>query len=206
MTEDFSRPPASLLEGGLFPNTSAIALNDRLEAVPLGAEHFFAIEPQDSQRTQYGIEWRDLEWAAAEAMAAQPGCWAVLRGVEVLAIFGINPTFADLRGTVVQGVAWALFAEGIGRDHAALTRFAREHVIGKCPLTRLEAIVRCMDVEPYAEAPPCATPAELLELVTRREFASAQVRWAIDVGFTPVAVLRKFGAAGETHLLLERIL
>lgn len=165
----------------------------RLDFVPLAAEHFFALDRQDSQATQYGLDPLDMEWSTAEAVAAQPNCWAALRGVEVLACLGISESFPG-----VQGVAWAFLGRGIGRDHHALTRFAREVVIGQSDLRRIEAIVRCGD-------PPFDSDSQLELMTWCLQHATAQVRWAIDVGLSPAAVMRKFGQASETHMLLERI-
>lgn len=177
-----------------------------LEFVPLQAEHFFAIEPQPSQLTQYGVEWADMDWHEAELYAGQPNCWTALRGDLPLAILGINPTFAH-DGVPVQGVAWAVLGRELGAAHLAVTRFARDEVIGKCEFNRLEAIVRCLDIEPVLDVipEPARTPHNLLAIATRRCNLTPQVRWALDVGFAPVALLRKFGAAAETHMLLERI-
>lgn len=182
-----------------MPSRSALPPDGCLRApaelafVPLAAEHFLAIEPQDSQRTQYGIAWEEMDWSTAKAMAAQDNCWTALRGETPLAIFGINETFPER-----QGVAFAIFGQDIGRAHHRLTRFAREEVIGKSALPRLEAIVRCADVDHE-------TGSQFVMMTAALQDPTPQVRWAIDVGFSPTAVLRKFGAAGETHMLLERI-
>lgn len=184
----------------LFTDPRAIRLSDRLTAVPLGAEHFFAIDPQESQRTQYGLDPLDMDWSVAEAIAANPGCYAVLRGEEVLACLGVNPTFPG-----AAGVTFAFLAKGIGRDHHVLTRFARDVVIGQCTLPRLEAIVRCADIEEVTDTEWPWNDAAVRLAIALGE-PTPQVRWAMAVGLRPVAVLRNFGAASETHMLLERIL
>jgi hypothetical protein len=55
-------------------------------------------------------------------------------------------------------------------------------------------------LSPFSNASdPCALLQQALERPT------PEVRWSIAVGLRPVAVLRKFGAANEPHLLMERI-
>jgi hypothetical protein len=171
-----------------------------LSFISLDAEHFFALDLQASQRTQYGVDPLAIDWAEAEAYAAQDNTWAAMREDQVLAVFGVHETFPG-----AQGAAFALLAKDLGRDHHRLTRFAREEVIAKSPLPRIEAIVRCIDVEPGIKVCPDATPANMLAAALRPRNRTPQVRWALTLGFTPVAVLRKFGAASETHMLLERI-
>ncbi|MEV4934421.1 hypothetical protein [Sphingobium sp. LSP13-1-1.1] len=77
-----------------------------------------------------------------------------------------------------QGVAWAVLAQGVGAAHLAITRHARRR-IAESPLVRIEALTR-IDVE-------------------------AECVWARLVGLTPSAILRKFGALSEDHMLFERI-
>lgn len=78
----------------------------------------------------------------------------------------------------VQGVAWAILSDMIGPAHLRMSRFARQR-IAQSPLVRIEAIVRT------------CVPAECI--------------WARLVGLEPVALLRKFGAASEDHMLFERV-
>lgn len=173
-----------------------------LEFVPLDAGHFFALDLQERQRTQYGLDTREtLQWEAAEHYAGQPNCWTCLKDGAPLAIFGTNQTFPP-----VQGTAYALFGKGVGRAMHAITRFARDVVIGQSGLTRIEAIVRCnLPLPPNLDA--AEVPAQLAPLLLARALwhPTPEVRWAMAIGFMPVAVLRKFGAASETHMLLERI-
>lgn len=170
------------------------AVSRGLTFVRLEAEHFFAIDLQDSQRTQYGLDPQAIGMQEAQAYADQDSAWCALRGDRPLACFGINETFPG-----AQGVAWAFLGKGLGRDHLALTRFARDEVIGRSRLPRLEAIVRCAD-------PPKEIGCGQLPLMSHcLQHATPEVRWAIAVGLFPVAVLRKFGLASETHMLLERI-
>lgn len=173
-----------------------------LEFVELDAGHFFALDLQERQRTQYGLDTAStLQWEAAEHYASQPNCWTCLRDGAPLAILGTNQTFPP-----VQGTAYALFGKGVGRSLHAITRFARDVVIGRSGLVRTEAIVRCnlpqLPNIDAAEIPPRLAP---VLLGCALSMPSPEVRWAMAIGFVPVAVLRKFGAASETHMLLERI-
>jgi hypothetical protein len=78
----------------------------------------------------------------------------------------------------VQGIAWAVLALGIGWDHLAITRHAKRQ-IARSPLIRIEALART------------SVPAEC--------------SWARAVGLQPEALIRKFGAASEDHMLYSRI-
>lgn len=68
-------------------------------------------------------------------------------------------------------IAWALLAQGIGRDHLAMTRVAREW-IAAAPYTRVEALIR-------DDWPPAARWARLLGLrpVFRRHSAELDRFW-----------------------------
>lgn len=157
-------------------------------------------EPQPSQRTQYGVPTGEMSIEEAEAHASMASSWTAWAGERAIACMGILETFPGQ-----QGLAWTWFAEGIGRHHLAVTRFARDEIVGKSRLPRIEAIVRCVDVEPLLEILPDLGRGELLAATLERNFRSPEVRWAIAVGLEPVHVLRKYGAASETHMLLERI-
>lgn len=173
-----------------------------LRFVPLEAQHLFMVDLQSSQRRQFGIDPRAIEWSEAEAQAAQGNCWAAIEGDQVVACFGVNETFAG-----ACGVGWAFLGREIGaRRHLRMTRFVREVVIGESPLPRIEAIARCADVDlAFMDAGVKWDPAAALKTAASPQYRTPQVRWAIDVGFAPAAILRKFGAAGEAHMLLERI-
>lgn len=165
----------------------------------LRAEDLLQLTPQASQRVQYGQEV-ELSYDEAAAYAAGPHAWAAEGPLGAVACMGVAETFPG-----AAGLAWAIFAEGVElRQMARLTRFAREVVIGQNPLPRIEAVVRCTDVEAAVETGHAVSPAALRAYAL--ETPTPQVRWALAVGLSPVAVLRKFGAANETHLLLERIL
>lgn len=181
------RPTASLLEGR------------RLEFRKLRAIDLLSIAPQPSQRVQYG-QPVELSIEEAHGYAAGAFAWTAWDGDRVVACLGVAETFPG-----AAGLAWALFDESATRrEMAQVTRFARDTVIGTNPLPRIEAVVRCADVEEFAEFHRVANPGGLHCFATMRP--TPQLRWAMSVGLSPVAVLRKFGAANETHMLMERIL
>jgi hypothetical protein len=71
-------------------------------------------------------------------------------------------------------------------------------VIGESPLARIDTFVPC-------EEPPHNTGSQL-ELVSHAlQHPTAEVRWALAVGFLPLCVMRKFGARGETIMQLEKV-
>ena len=156
-----------------------------------------SIDAQASQQLVLGLRVR-LDFAQAEHYAAMPVAWAARRGEELLACFGINELFAG-----AHGVAWAVLAEGLGRDHLALTRFMQSE-IRDCGLARLELLARCVDVDLAVERLPDITGDELVQLVTKPDHATPEVRWAMMLGMEPAHVLRRFGAASESYLLYER--
>lgn len=94
------------------------------------------------------------------------------------------------RGTRIVGIAgfrevftghalvWATLSDSMGADHLACTRFARAQVAA-APYRRLEAIVEAKN--------------------------KRAVAWAELVGLEPVHELRGYGAAGETHILFEKV-
>lgn len=151
---------------------------------------------QPSQRTVFGIplEFSDEE---AEALAAQRDAWAALIDGRVACCISIAENFPGK-----SGVAMALFAEGIGTAHVALTRFARR-IVAQSPLPRIEAVALANDAEQILCRFPNLDPFELLNAVLVDPTPAC--RWAMMTGLTPVAPLRKFGAASETHVLFERI-
>lgn len=147
-----------------------------------------SIDMQDSQAMFLGQDATPDEETAYN-LAAQPVAWTAWRGGKVLACFGINEAFPGQHGT-----AWALLGKGIGRDHLALTRFVREAVAG-CTLPRLDVLARATDVSPGSWNPIAESMAE----------PTPECRWCELLGFKPAHLLRKFGGAGETYMLFERI-
>lgn len=158
--------------------------------------HLAAIAPQESQRLWLGVPG-DCDFAQAQILASQSIAWTAWRSNDpgsILACFGISETFPG-----VQGVAWALLAADLGEDHLALTRFMQRE-IRECGLARLELLARATDVEPFAdEYDPWMLVSASMAVPT------PECRWAKLLGLEPAHVLRKFGAAGETYMLFERI-
>lgn len=183
------RPAAALLQGR------------GLSFRPLRAADLLEIAPIALFPTQYGLPVAELSFEEADNYASGRFAFGVRRGDRAVAALGVAETF---EGTA--GLAWAFLSAGLTRrEKGEVTRFARDVVIGANPLPRIEAVVRCGDVEAFlADNPACAEPGVLLDIAL--QVSTPQVRWALGVGLSPVAVLRKFGAAGETHMLLERII
>lgn len=147
-----------------------------VDFAPMRADDALTIQRQASQLVQLGLE-RQMSREEAEALAADEAWTASTADGRIVACIGLKETFPG-----VQAVAWAIFAEGIGGAHLAITRFARARIVARSRpdgLARIEAIVRA------------SVPAECA--------------WARLVGLTPAHLLRKFGAASEDHVLYERI-
>lgn len=189
-------PPAPMItEDGTLVDTPA---DGRLRFTRMQARDLFLVDVQDSQRMFLGQDATPDE-DTADTLAAQPVAWTAWRADgTVLACFGFSEAFPGRHGT-----AWALLASDIGRDHVALTRFVRKVVAG-CTLDRLDVLARCEDVEPIMlDGKPWPRPAALLKLALVEP--TPEVRWCLMLGFEPAHLLRKYGAAGETYMLLERI-
>ena len=156
---------------------------------PMLPEDLFAINVQDSQATFLGMDAAPDEETALN-LAAQPAAWTACRHEPdgVLACFGFSEPFPGKHGT-----AWALLGKGIGRDHLALTRFVRG-VVESCMLDRLDVLARSTDYGPGIRGMSAALADP-----------TPEVRWCLALGFAPAHLLRKYGAAGETYMLLERI-
>lgn len=169
---------------------------------PMAPEDAMAIDRQPSQRVQLGLD-DAMTIEAAEDMVRYGEAWCARRaggkdGGRIVACLGLRETFAGR-----SGVAWAILAKGIGGAHVAVTRFARRRIAASA-LVRIEAVVKAgVDAEAVLTCFPGIDGHALLEAVL--SVPSAETRWAGAVGMTPVAVLRKFGAASATHVLFERI-
>lgn len=172
-------------------------MRERLAFHFLAADDLLAIDAQPSQRLVLGTA-ATIDREQAAHYARQPVAWTAWRGADILACFGINELFAG-----AHGVAWAVLAARLGKDHLALTRFMA-HEIRTCGLARLELLARCVDVELAVERLPDVSGGELVELVTKPAHATPEVRWAMLLGMTPAHVLRHFGGAGESYVLFER--
>lgn len=149
----------------------------------------FAIDVQDSQTTFLGLPAEPDEETAYN-LASQPVAWTARRADgSVLACFGFNEAYPGKHGT-----AWALLGKNIGRDHLSLTRFVRK-VVADCTLDRLDVLAKAIDPGPGFARDRIVHAAALL---------TPECRWCVMLGFTPAHLLRKFGGAGETYLLLEK--
>lgn len=167
-----------------------------LETRRLHPDDLFVIDRQPSQAMAMGLSIEPTI-ESTQWLAEQPEAWAVLADGRLIACIGIYETFAG-----AQGVCWAVLAEGIGHHHLALTRFARSRVMAS-PLARIEALTICADAEAILADYPLLDPVELVAAVMA--MPTPQCTWARMMGLTPVHVLRRFGAASQTHMLFERI-
>lgn len=165
-----------------------------LDLRPFVAADLIEIEVQPSQAELYGEPLvRDAQTGAA--LEAQELSRTARDGQgRILACFGINQVFAGR-----HGVAWALLAEGIGSDHAALTRAMRELIDGS-GLVRVEMTVKAAD-----RLRPDMLPNERMRFVLGKKQRTAEVRLALALGMEPVHVLRGYGAKSETYLLCEKL-
>lgn len=176
-----------MLDLPVLPAASPIAALGNLHFRPMQPDDLFAIDVQGSQATFLGLDAAPDEETALN-LAAQPVAWAAVRDGAVLACFGINEAFPGKHGT-----AWALLGKDIGADHLALTRFVRQVVEG-CTLDRLDVLAKSRDYGGGIRGMSAALAD-----------ATTEVRWCLMLGFEPAHQLRKFGAAGETYMMLERI-
>lgn len=168
----------------------------RLEAMDL-----LTIVRQPSQELQLGTP-ADIDFAEAELYADQDESWTLVRssgehGGRVLCCFGILESFP---GAV--GVPWAVLSTMTTGERLALTRAARA-LVARSILPRLETVAIAADAEPIVAMFPGLDPGQLLAAVMAAP--SPECHWAMMVGLTPWAVIRKFGAASQTHVLFERI-
>lgn len=165
---------------------------------PMRPQDALEIQRQASQRVQLGLE-RDMSIEEAEALAEGDGeAWTLFAGARIVACTGLRETFPGQ-----QAVAWAILAEGVGAAHLAITRHARARIAASA-LGRIEAICAAeLDAEVILAALGPLDAEQLLQAVLA--VPSPETRWAAAVGLKPAHVLRRFGGAGETHVLFERI-
>lgn len=177
-------------------------MSGMVQIVPMVAEDAMLIERQRSQRVALGLE-AEMSIEIAQDLIDGGEAWTVWRLTEIeaapIACMGIRETFPG-----VQGVGWAILAEGIGAAHLAVTRhFARR--VAESPLQRIEVVAKSsVDAEAILAKFPDIDPNALLQCVLALD-DGPEVRWPRLAGMMPAHVLRKFGAASETHILFERI-
>lgn len=165
----------------------------------LRPSHALSLAPQESQRVQLGLA-ASFDQDDAVRLAEAPGeAWAAVAGGRTIAVFGLVEAFRH-----VQATAWAVLSGELGAHHVAITRFCAARIAGSA-YRRIEAIVECADAEAVLARFPGLDQGELLAALSAARMRTAGVRWALAVGLKPAAVLRAYGAASETHMLLERI-
>lgn len=164
---------------------------ERLRAADL---HEIVVQP--SQRLQMGMPTQ-FSAEEAEQLADQRDAWTARVNGRIVCCISIAESFAGR-----QASAMALFAANIGAAHVAVTRFARALVVNS-PIPRIEAVALAHDAEAILARFPSLDPWELLHAVMVD--ATPPCRWAAMTGLQPVAVLRKYGGEGQTHVLFERI-
>jgi len=170
-----------------------------LEIVAMEPWHAAAIEAQASQAQTLGLTV-EMDEDYGRHLIDNPGeAWCAIEGGRVVALFGLIEVFVARQAT-----AWAVLSGEIGRHHLAITRFCAERIRAS-GYARIEAIVECGDAEQLLARFPDLTPGELLELLNFSSFATPGTRWARACGLRPATVLRRYGAASETHMLFERI-
>lgn len=156
----------------------------------------FDIIVQPSQKVQMGVPV-EFTQDEAEQLAGQHDAWTARAYGRIVCCISIAETFEGRVAT-----AMALFAQNIGPAHMAVTRFARE-LVRTSPIPRIEAVALAHDAEAVLARFPFLDPWELLAAVMVDP--TPQCRWARLCGLQPVAVLRKYGGLGQTHVLFERI-
>lgn len=168
----------------------------RILPSPLHADDLFEIKVQPSQHVQMGVPLRTSR-DDAMAMAMQPCAWSVRYEGRLIACFGIVEMFEG-----AQGHGWCHLAEVLGAAHLPLTRFMRR-TLEASHLARVDLIAAASDAEPILASFGQMDPGMLLAAVMATP--TRECTWARLLGFTPAAVLRKWGAASETHVLFERV-
>lgn len=185
----------------LAPPAASVARRGKVRFAALQPEDLLSIDRQASQHLWLGLPG-DIDWEQAALLAGQPVAFCARRADgSILACFGINETFDD-----VQGVAWALLSDPIGRDHLALTRFIRE-VVASSGYRRIELLAKARESEhdfAFARSHGLMLDTTMMVNVAMAE-PTPECRWAVLLGFTPAHVLRQFGAASETYMLFEHI-
>jgi hypothetical protein len=130
------------------------------------------LELQPSQRYELGRYHSRYTIEEGAELADNGDAWTAHRGSTIVTIAGFRELFPG------HAVVWASLSADVGRDHLAITRFARGQ-IENSRFRRLEAIVDAADQKAVA--------------------------WATIVGLEPVHTLRGYGAEGTDHILFERI-
>jgi hypothetical protein len=143
-----------------------------LEFRPMLAGDAVLLRMHPSQHFEFGLDHRRYTLEEGEDLADHGDAWTAHRGSRIVAIAGFRELFPG------HAVAWASLAEDVGRDHLAVTRFAR-HQLENTRFRRLEAVVDAAN--------------------------GRAVAWAKLLGLEAAHELRAYGPKGETHILFERV-
>lgn len=147
-----------------------------LEFRPMLAGDALLLEMQDSQHFELGLHHSHFTFEQGEDLADTPGslAWAAVRGSRIVAIAGFRATH---RG---QAIAWAALSGRVGKDHLAITRYARAQLAAATDIFhRIECLVEADN--------------------------EAAVTWAEMLGLKLGYRLRKYGAEARDHFLFERV-
>lgn len=141
---------------------------------PLRPEDVLALQLQPSQHVELGLSRGIETFEEAEELCSRGPAWSAIAGDgRVLCVAGFAEIFPP-----VHAVAWAMLAEGIGRDHRRITEYARARV----------------DEQNYRR----------IDLITAARLPC--LKWARMLGFERDPYpLRNYGAASELCFLFERI-
>ncbi|BBC99095.1 hypothetical protein [Sphingobium sp. YG1] len=173
-----------------------------LDVTPARPSDLLRIERHPDQMVQLGLSGpiqsqdalvmcgvgEDGDWGEA---------WACRWNGRLVACLGLRVT---LGGSHV--IAWAIMAMGIGAAHLAVTRFARSRV-ERGAYGRIEAVASAPDVEALISNVGPLDAQQLIEVVMLAP--TPEIRFAMLAGLAPAHVLRRYGAASQTHMLMERI-
>ena len=171
-------------------------------AVPARPEDLLSIERHPDQAMQLGLagpmSYEDACHLCGDGVDGAWGeAWSCSWRGRLVAAFGLRIT---LGGS--HAIGWAVVGNGIGAAHLAFTRFARSVVEGG-RYGRIEAITLAADVELMIAQRGPFDAQQLIDIVMMRP--TREIRFAQLLGLRASHVLRRYGASGETHMLMERI-
>lgn len=159
------------------------SLSAPLQFRPMLAGDAVLLELQPSQRLEIGMTNGRYSLDEGEFLVDAGPAWTAYRGSRIVGIAGFRVLFAAAGhpGQPARGghaLAWASLSADVGRDHLAITRFARWEV-ENAPFRRIEAVVD-------------------------RDSKQA-MKWAALVGLTAAHIMRGYGPEGADHILFERV-
>jgi len=173
-----------------------------LDVMPARPADLLRIERHPDQMIQLGLTGPiQSQDALAMCGVGEEGdwgeAWACRWNGRLVACLGLR---VALGGSHV--IAWAVLARGVGAAHLAVTRFARSRVL-RGHYRRVEAVALAADVEGVLGNVGPLDAQQLIEIALLAP--TPEMRFAMLAGLEPSHVLRRYGAAGETHMLMERI-